>query len=72
MNKFLTIFFPLQLKGLKKKAEKKAAVMAPGGKAKVLDPPPDFIAARLAIWDRLKAVYPSLETPLQHLNQPNF
>ena len=40
---------------MKKKAEKKAAVMAPGGKAKVLDPPPDFIAARLAIWDRLKA-----------------
>ena len=44
----------MQLKGLKKKAEKKAAVMAPGGKAKVLDPPPDFIAARLALWDRLK------------------
>ena len=29
--------------------------MAPAGKAKVLDPPPDFIGERLAIWDRLKA-----------------
>jgi len=46
----------LQLKGLKKRAEKKAIAMAPAaGKAKVLDPPPDFIADRLAIWDRLKA-----------------
>ena len=56
----------MQLKGLKKKAEKKATGMAPGGKAKVLDPPPDFIAARLAIWDRLKVVYKVLLTMFRY------
>ena len=27
----------------------------PGKAAKVLDPPPEFLAERLALWDRLKA-----------------
>merc|ERR1719219_3248422 len=45
------------LKGLRKQKEKEKdkKAMAPAGKAKVLDPPPDFIGERLAIWDRLKA-----------------
>ena len=49
-----------QGKAMKKKAaEKKKEKKDPGGAAanknKVLDPPPDFISSRLAMWDRLKA-----------------
>lgn len=44
-----------ELKGLKKKKEKQAKPAAPSNKASLLNPPPDFIASRLALWDKLKA-----------------
>ncbi|XP_040569229.1 threonine--tRNA ligase 1, cytoplasmic isoform X3 [Lepeophtheirus salmonis] len=44
------------LKGLKKKHDKKKMPeVATGGKVSELNPPPEFIAERLALWDRLKA-----------------
>merc|ERR1712002_1263306 len=48
-----------ELKGLKKKHEKKKAAaeggVAKGKKVCELKPPPEFIASRLALWDKLKA-----------------
>jgi len=56
LQKHLVLVRNLSLKGLKKKKEKKAAE-ASGTSKKVseLKPPPDFIASRLALWDKLKA-----------------
>jgi len=48
-----------ELKGLKKKIEKKKAAaeggVVKGKKVCELKPPPDFIASRLELWDKLKA-----------------
>jgi len=44
------------LKGLKKKQEKKKLAESGGGKrVSELKPPPEFIASRLELWDKLKA-----------------
>merc|ERR1711935_385253 len=42
-------------KRIKKLKNKDSMAPQPGKAAKVLDPPPEFIAERLALWDRLKA-----------------
>ena len=47
---------PLQGKAMKKEKKKKAdAEVGKGKKVSVLNPPPQFIADRLAMWDRLAA-----------------
>jgi len=45
----------MDIKDKKAIAKAKAAAANPPGKAKELSPPPQFIADRLAMWDRLKA-----------------
>jgi len=46
----------VELKGLKKKQEKKKLAESGGGKrVSELKPPPEFIASRLELWDKLKA-----------------
>merc|ERR1711935_384764 len=42
-------------KRIKKLKNKDSMAPQPGKAAKVLDPPPEFLAERLALWDRLKA-----------------
>ena len=55
VQKIIRSFLQKNDKRIKKLKNKDSMAPQPGKAAKVLDPPPEFLAERLALWDRLKA-----------------
>ena len=55
VKKIIHSFLQKNEKRIKKLKNKDSMAPQPGKAAKVLDPPPEFLAERLALWDRLKA-----------------